>query len=76
MPRSLGVLHPYLSYTLSTFSSTEFPEPRGEGFGDIPFRNECSRVSLHIVELWVPLFVAHRLQEEASMVVAEQDIDL
>ena len=39
------------SYTLSTFSSSEFPEPKGEGFiGEIPFRAVCPKVShfLHI----------------------------
>lgn len=40
---------PSASYTLSTSSSTGFPEPWGEGFdGDISFRTQHSKVSLSL----------------------------
>ena len=48
------------SYTLSASSSMGFPESWGERFdGDVLFRYDCSMVSrsLHIVWLWVSVFV-------------------
>lgn len=43
----LGVFHPHWLLTMFFFSSsTEIFEPQGKGFdGDIPFRNEWSKVS-------------------------------
>lgn len=67
------------SYTLSASSSTGFPEPLGEGFkGDILFKTDVFQ------GLSVPAqcpaggfcICSHRLQEEASQMVAEQGADL
>lgn len=45
----LPSIHPG-SHNLSASSSADFPEPQGERFdGDIPFRAECSMISLCIM---------------------------
>lgn len=61
------------SHNLSTASSSDFPEPWGEGFGGaIPFRTQCSRVSVRCSA--VGLYLLHLLQEEASLVMYEHTI--
>jgi hypothetical protein len=54
----------------------EFLEPQREGLdADILFRAECSNVSLflHIFRLLVSVLNSHVLQEEASLMMAEED---
>jgi hypothetical protein len=56
-----GVLHHHVSYNLSTSSSTGFPEQPGYGcnWWKYPFKTDYYMVShsLHIVKLWVSVFI-------------------
>ena len=64
------------SCALSAPSSSEFPEHWGEGFdGDIPFRTECFKVSHTLYNVCLCI-CSHLLQEEASLVMADQGTDL
>lgn len=59
----LGVFRPYWLHSLSASSSTEFPEPRADGFGgDGLFRTECSLAShpLHCPALGFYICFHHR----------------
>lgn len=69
-------------YTFSTSSSAGFSDPE-EAWFDFPFRAECYKVSHSLNNAWlwvsvfVPLFVCSRLlQEEVSLMMAEQGTDL
>lgn len=66
------------SYNLSAFSSSEFLEPRKEGFDDcIPFYIECSKVSHFLNTATVDHCICScLLQEEAALLMGEQDTGL
>lgn len=66
------------SYILSSSSSAEFPEPCGETFdGDISLRDEYSKVfhSLNF-DCGSLFFFFQLMQEEATLMMAEQNTDL
>ena len=63
---------------VSLVFAADIPVLGGKEFNrDIPSKAEYLRVShcLHIVSLWISVFV-HLLQEEASLMLAEQGTDL
>ena len=54
-----------------------FLSPKGEGFNeDIPFRTEYSKLSYSLNIVWMWVSVRHLLQEEVTLMMDEQDIDL
>lgn len=58
--------------------SADYLEPSGKVFDTyIPIRIECSKVShsLHILQFCISVFVFNLLQQEASLMIAEDDID-
>ena len=77
-PCFLGSSIPSGSHGLSTSSSVEFPESWGERLdGDVPLWWRVSRPLICVHCLAVGLCIcAYLLQEEASLMVAEQSTDL
>lgn len=65
------------SYLLSVSFSVRFFVPEEEFDAHVPLKAKCSAISqsLDTVWLWVSVF-SHLLQEEASMMLAEQIIEL
>lgn len=64
---------PSHSHTLSSFSTSEFLRPKGEGFDEqIPFRVSYSKVSDFLGNVWLQGSICpHLLQEQTSLIIAE-----
>jgi hypothetical protein len=76
-PCALAVFHPLWLLQFFYLLFCRVPYTLREGFdGDTPFQNECSRVfhSLHIVQVWVFVFVS--IYSKRKLMMAEQDTDL